>query len=291
MVCVITHAATCPLTWVVAALQNCNANKTLTSSTRSRTHIARILTLISHADTTLTALVQWCATARVQPLFHWHGCCERSEGKHLPHSTALERQQSGRCRRHCSCRSFEGNGFDDPHNLGFAQATQLSTTHHLRDLSLTGNRCEEAKTHSTCVDRWWHSLFQTGARPIESGACEFAGWRWAEEAWSPHCGVRQLQWCPTDANPCRFVSDPELFVEGCHVHHGGWSKEALAHRINDESMHERREFKKLRMSDSLKKCKREPNLHWVRTRTADDHHAILLVLELIESWTTQLQCG
>ena len=33
MVCVITPAATCPLVWVVAELQNCKANKTLTRLT------------------------------------------------------------------------------------------------------------------------------------------------------------------------------------------------------------------------------------------------------------------
>ena len=48
------------------------------SRTRSRTHIARILTRIPLKDETLTSLVQWCATARVQPLLRWHGFCERS---------------------------------------------------------------------------------------------------------------------------------------------------------------------------------------------------------------------
>ena len=72
---------------------------------QSHTHRAHPHTHF-HADTTLTTLVQWCATAPVQPLFRGHGCCDRSEGKHLPHSTALERQQSGRCRRCCTCRSL-----------------------------------------------------------------------------------------------------------------------------------------------------------------------------------------
>ena len=65
-----------------------------------------------HADKTLSTLVQWCVTGRVQPLFRWHGCCDRSQGKHLPHRTVHERQQSGRCRRCCTCRSFAGNDFD-----------------------------------------------------------------------------------------------------------------------------------------------------------------------------------
>ena len=64
-------------------------------------------------DKTLTALVQWCATARVQPPFRWHGCCERSEGEHHSHRTEPVREQSsGKRWRHCTRRSFEGNGFD-----------------------------------------------------------------------------------------------------------------------------------------------------------------------------------
>ena len=78
---------------------------------QSHTHRAHPHTH-SVEDKTLTSLVQWCWTARVQPLARKHGFCERSQGKHLPHSTALERQQSGRCRRRCPRRSFEGNGFD-----------------------------------------------------------------------------------------------------------------------------------------------------------------------------------
>ena len=35
------------------------------------------------ADHMLTALVQWCGTARVQPLARWHGCCERSQNSSL----------------------------------------------------------------------------------------------------------------------------------------------------------------------------------------------------------------
>ena len=78
---------------------------------QSHTHRAHPHTH-SVEDETLTSLVQWCATARVQPPFRCHGCCERSEGKRHSHRAQSLRQQSGRCRRFCSCRSFEGNGFD-----------------------------------------------------------------------------------------------------------------------------------------------------------------------------------
>ena len=63
-------------------------------------------------EKTLTALIQWCATARVRPPFRWHGCCERSEGEHHSHRTVPQEEQSGRCWRHCTRRSFEGNGFE-----------------------------------------------------------------------------------------------------------------------------------------------------------------------------------
>ena len=64
------------------------------------------------ADKILTALVQWCVTARVQSLARWHRCCDRSQDEHLPHLPGPPRQQSGRRRRHCSRTSCEGNGFD-----------------------------------------------------------------------------------------------------------------------------------------------------------------------------------
>ena len=63
-------------------------------------------------ENTVTALVQWCATARVRPPFRWHGCCERSKGEHHSHRTEPVREQSGKRRRHCTRRSFEGNGFE-----------------------------------------------------------------------------------------------------------------------------------------------------------------------------------
>ena len=78
---------------------------------QSHTHRAHPHTH-SVEDKTLPVSFQWCVTARVQPPFRWHGCCERSEGKHLPHYTVPGRQQSGRCRRFCSCRRPAGNGFD-----------------------------------------------------------------------------------------------------------------------------------------------------------------------------------
>ena len=65
-----------------------------------------------YADKTLTMLVQWCVTAGVQPLVRQHGCCDRSEGEHHSHRTGPERQQSGRCRRRCTCRRTAGKGFD-----------------------------------------------------------------------------------------------------------------------------------------------------------------------------------
>ena len=64
------------------------------------------------ADKILTALVQWCVTARVQPLARWHGCCDRSQGEHLPHQTRSLEQQSGGRRRHSSRKIPGGNGFD-----------------------------------------------------------------------------------------------------------------------------------------------------------------------------------
>ena len=82
------------------------------SRTRSRTHIARILTRIPLNTKLLTRLVQWCATARVQPVVRLHGCCERSEGEHHSHQTDPDLEQSGRRRRHCTRRRLEGNGFD-----------------------------------------------------------------------------------------------------------------------------------------------------------------------------------
>ena len=65
-----------------------------------------------HADKTLTALVRWCLTARVQPLARKHGFCERSQGKHLPHRTVAVQEQSGRRRRHCTRGRVAGNDFD-----------------------------------------------------------------------------------------------------------------------------------------------------------------------------------
>ena len=63
------------------------------------------------ADKTLTALVQWCGTARMQPLARWHRCCERSQGEHLPHQADADaqQQQSGRCLRHCVRRCVAGH--------------------------------------------------------------------------------------------------------------------------------------------------------------------------------------
>ena len=79
----------------------------------ARSHTHRLLPHThSLEDKTLTALVQWCATARVQPLFRWHGCCERSQGEHHSDPTVPRQEQGGRCRRFCTCRRLEGNGFD-----------------------------------------------------------------------------------------------------------------------------------------------------------------------------------
>ena len=78
---------------------------------QSHTHRAHPHTY-SVEDKTLTALVQWCATARVQPPFRWHGCCERSEGEHHSHRTEPQEEQSGRCRRRCTCSRTAGKGSD-----------------------------------------------------------------------------------------------------------------------------------------------------------------------------------
>ena len=85
---------------------------------QSHTHRAHPHTH-SVEDKTLTSLVQWCWTGRVQPLDHeanalteHAGCCERSEGEHHSHNTEPVQEQSGRRRRRCPRRSFEGNGFD-----------------------------------------------------------------------------------------------------------------------------------------------------------------------------------
>ena len=64
------------------------------------------------ADKILTALVQWCVTARVQSLARWHQCYDRSQGEHLPHLPEPRRQQCGRCRRRCTRKIPAGNGFD-----------------------------------------------------------------------------------------------------------------------------------------------------------------------------------
>ena len=81
--------------------------------TPSRSQNARILTRIS-LQTKLRP--HWCSgvcvTVRMQPCARWHGCCERSQGKHLPHRTVAPPEQCGRRRRRCSCKSPAGNGFD-----------------------------------------------------------------------------------------------------------------------------------------------------------------------------------
>ena len=56
----------------------------------------------------------------------------------------------------------------DTHNLGFAQGTQLSTTHQLRDLSCQRDRqvrCEEEQKQCTWRGRG-HSLFQRHGRAV-----------------------------------------------------------------------------------------------------------------------------
>ena len=102
-----------PLAWVVAGYARLEGDRHWRGNLdmQSYTHRAYPHTHY-HADKTLTILVQWCVTARVQPLARKHGFCERSQGKHLPHRTVAGRQQSGRCRRHCTCRRPAGNGFN-----------------------------------------------------------------------------------------------------------------------------------------------------------------------------------
>ena len=81
--------------------------------TRSRTQNARILARIS-LQTKLRP--HWCSgvcvTGRVQPLARWHRCCERSLGERHTDEAQSRMQQSGRCRRRCSCKSPAGNGSD-----------------------------------------------------------------------------------------------------------------------------------------------------------------------------------
>ena len=87
-------------------------NPDVASRTLSRKQIAYILTRFSFEDKTLTTLVQWCVAAGVQPLARLHGCCDRSEGEHLPHQTRPPPQQSGRCRSRCTCSRTAGKGSD-----------------------------------------------------------------------------------------------------------------------------------------------------------------------------------
>ena len=54
----------------------------------------------------------WCVTASVKSTERCGGCCARSPGEHhLDHPTSCL-QQGGRCRRHCTCRRSQGNGYD-----------------------------------------------------------------------------------------------------------------------------------------------------------------------------------
>ena len=179
----------------------------------------------------------------------------------------------------------------DPHNLGFAQATQLSTTHHLRDLSCQRDgqvRCEEEQKQCTKRGRG-HSLFQRHERAVHGKIRCWLKMGRRSVVSSVRRRWRDRQWCLNGrriipADLCRTQTQ-SCFLKGCHVHHGGWSKEALAHRINDVSMHERREFKKPRMSALA--CAKGKNAKESLTckfrapgsvaRTADDHHAILLL--------------
>ena len=64
----------------------------------------------------------------------------------------------------------------DPHNLGFTQATLLSTIHHLRHLSCQGDRqvrCEGEQTQCTWRGRG-HSLFQRRERAVHGNIRGFS---------------------------------------------------------------------------------------------------------------------
>ena len=72
------------------------------------------LTRLMMLRRTRTALVQWCVAACMRAATcalegRW---CARSQGEHLSHRTRSLEKQSGRRRRHCPRRNFEGNGFD-----------------------------------------------------------------------------------------------------------------------------------------------------------------------------------
>ena len=72
VVCVITPAATCPLTWVVAALQNCKANKTLTRLTLHNNNIKN--TSATALADALQATVSACGQTAFQECA---SCCHR----------------------------------------------------------------------------------------------------------------------------------------------------------------------------------------------------------------------
>ena len=64
---------------------------------------------------TWTTLLQQCVAACMLPatcVLAWGFAYARLESEHISHRTQSCEQQSGRCRRHSSRRSCEGNGFD-----------------------------------------------------------------------------------------------------------------------------------------------------------------------------------
>ena len=102
---------TTPLAWVLAGMQDSNPD--VASRTRSRTHIARIVTRIAVEDKSLTILVQWCvgsrraatcAFARVLVTDH--------KAKRHSHRTGPLQQQSGRTPAPLHLQTHCRQGFD-----------------------------------------------------------------------------------------------------------------------------------------------------------------------------------
>ena len=111
----------------------------------------------------------------------------------------------------------------DPHNLGFAQTAQLSTTHHLRDLSCQRDgqvRCEEEQKQCTWRGRG-HSLFQRHERAVHGNIRGFSSVRrrWRQRQWCLN-GRRTIpaDLCRTQTQSCFLKAVTSNMVDGAKKH-------------------------------------------------------------------------
>ena len=120
----------------------------------------------------------------------------------------------------------------DPHNLGFAQTAQLSTTHHLRDLSSQRDgqvRCEEKQKLCTWRGRG-HSLFQRHERAVHGNircwlkmgrrsVVSSVRRRWRHRQWCLN-GRRIIpaDLCRTQTQSCFLKAVTSTMVDGAKKH-------------------------------------------------------------------------